>query len=169
MVNAMLGPVWEEPVKDAPARKWYRFLLSLGALGDLVCRIVENPKRENENAPTHLVFHSPVADGEDVRLGALWPHENAETKAKYLMGTLDLAALGALELKGGAKLDLRLLDGKVNVRLSAVKERRSEKSPTHQLWRTKPRKAAPAPAPAPSDALPPDADDGEGEEGAAAA
>ncbi len=167
MVNAMLGPAWEESVKDAPGRKWYRFLLSLGALGDVVCRIVENPKREAENAPTHLVFHSPIADGEDVRLGALWPHKNPETGAEYLMGVIDVALLGALELKGGAKLDLRLLDGKVNVRLSAVKERRSEKSPTHQLWRTKQRKAAPAtPASAEADALPPDAEE-EGESAAA--
>ena len=139
MTNALLGAAWEEAVKEAPERKWYRLLLAFGVLGSLPCRIVESPKKAIENAPTHLVFFSPVTGGEDLRIGALWPHKNEESGAEYLMGELDLAVLGILELKGGAKVDLRLVDGRLQMRLSAVKERASEKSPTHQLWRTKQR------------------------------
>jgi len=162
MVNAFVGPAWEEPVKEASGRKWYRLLLDLGVLGSLPCRVVENSKQANDKAPTHLVFYSPVADGEDVRIGALWPHVNEETKAEYLMGELQLDKLGLVELKGGAKIDFRLLAGGVGIRLSAVKQRASEKSPTHHAWRTKARMKAPAAGrPAEEADIAPDSEEGD--------
>ncbi len=160
MTNAFVGPAWEEPVKEAPGRKWYRLLLDLGVLGSLPCRVVENSKQANDKAPTHLVFYSPVTDGEDVRIGALWPHKNEETE--YLMGELELGKLGLVELKGGAKIDLRLLAGGVGIRLSAAKKRASEKSPTHHAWRTKARtKPQTAGTPAQEADIAPDAEEGD--------
>jgi len=144
MSKAVLGAAWSEAVKDAPDRRYFRVLLDLGVLGTLACRIVENAKRTNEKAPTHLVFFSPLADGEDVRIGALWPYKNPDNGAEYLTGHLELGSLGQVELKGGAKLDLRLLKERLGVRLSELRERASDRSPTHQLWRMTPRSKAQA-------------------------
>ncbi len=143
MSKAVLGAAWSEAVKDAPDRRYYRVLLDLGVLGALACRIVENAKRTNEKAPTHLVFFSPLADGEDVRIGALWPYRNPDSGAEYLTGHLELGSLGQVELKGGAKLDLRLLKERLGIRLSELRERASDRSPTHQLWLMTPRSKAP--------------------------
>jgi len=137
-MEIMLGPAWQEPVKGDSGRKYYRVLLRLGVLGVVPCRIVENAKRANEKAPTHLIFHSPIADGDDVKVGALWPHAGAA----YLLGQIELSAFGVLRLKGGATLDLRLVNEEIGIRLSAVGERKSDKSPTHQLWRLTPRSKA---------------------------
>jgi len=146
MSKAVLGAAWSEAVKDAPDRRYFRVLLDLGVLGTLACRIVENAKRTNEKAPTHLVFFSPLADGEDVRIGALWPYKNPDNGAEYLTGHLELGSLGQVELKGGAKLDLRLLKERLGIRLSELRERASDRSPTHQLWRMMPKPKAQAAA-----------------------
>jgi uncharacterized protein (DUF736 family) len=135
VANAKLGVAWSESVKDAPERRYYRALLDLGVLGSLPCRIVENAKRANEKAPTHLVFFSPLTGGEDLRVGALWPYKHPDTGAEYLTGHLDLGSLGLVELKGGAKVDLRLVKDSVAMRLSEARERARDRSPTHELWR----------------------------------
>lgn len=135
--DARLGVAWQEPVKDAPDRKKFSLALSLGVIGPLACRIVENPKRENPRAPTHLIFHTPI-DGEDRRVGALWPGKSERTGAEYLAGNVDLHALGVLDLRGGVKVDFRRVGDRLPVRLSKNEGAKTDRSPSHILWRMKP-------------------------------
>lgn len=146
--DAKLGVAWEEPVKDSPDRKRLSLALSLGAVGQAPCRIVENTKRENPQAPSHLVFHTPI-EGQDLRVGALWPGKS-RTGAEYLTGNIDLHAFGLLELRGGVKVDFRRVGDRLPVRLSKNEDRKSERSPSHVLWRMTPipkeKRAAGGPA-----------------------
>jgi|GEM_PF-5884195 len=132
-MKSLIGAAWKEAVKGAPDRAKFNVSLDLGMSGTLTCRIVENTSR-TEDAPTHLIFYSPI-EGQDVKVGALWPYGDAP----YLIGHIDLAAFGKIRLKGGIEIDFRLAGDRIGVRLSAVAERRNEKSPTHQLWRMRPR------------------------------
>lgn len=159
--DARLGVAWQEPVKDAPDRKRFSLSLSLGVIGPLSCRIVENPKRENPKAPTHLIFHTPI-EGEDLRLGALWPGKSERTGTEYLTGNVDLHALGVLELRGGVKVDFRRVGERLPVRLSKNKDGKTDRSPSHVLWRMQPApkdKRASGAAPAASASITEDVDE----------
>ena len=145
--DARIGVAWKEPVEGAPERSKHALALSLGILGQVPCRVVENPKREDPKAPTHLIFHTPF-EGEDRRVGALWPHTSKSSGAEYLLGQVDLRAFGELEILGGVKIDCRRVADPVGVRLSVNGEPKSDRSPTHYLWRLQPlpkdRRTAPA-------------------------
>ena len=132
--SLVIAAAWEEKTRGTD-RTWFRLAVDLGILPSIQARIVENTKREEmkENAPTHLFLFSPM-DGRDVRVGALWPYTNGEG-VTYLTGHIDLAAFGEVALKGGGRVDFRLTGERIGVRLSAVEEPKSERSPTHRLWR----------------------------------
>jgi uncharacterized protein (DUF736 family) len=135
--DARIGAAWREAVEGHPERSKYSLLLSVGIAGQVPCRIVENPKREDPKAPTHLIFHSPI-EGEDLCVGALWPHTSKSSHNDYLLGQVDIRALGLVEILGGIKLDFRRVADKVGVRLSKNGERKSDRSPTHYLWKMEP-------------------------------
>ena len=105
------------------------------------CRIVENSKPKSERSPSHLMFFSPV-EGEDRMVGAFWTRKSEKAGTEYLMGDITLSRFGLVEIKGGAKLDLRLAGGGLGVKLVAAKPSTAEDGknrPTHYLLRTVPR------------------------------
>lgn len=133
----MIGSAWEQEAKGSGGRKYLQVSVSLGGLlPALHCRVVENPKRTKPRSPTHIALYSP-RDGETVRIGAFWPHTNGNG-VSYLIGYVETRAFGKVQHLGGGETDFRLAGEKVGVRISAVRERLSEKSPTHQLWRMRP-------------------------------
>lgn len=136
MAKLLIGAAWKEAVKAAPDRSKFSVSLDLGMVGALACRIVENTSR-TEGAPTHLVFYSPI-EGQDIRVGAFWPYKDAP----YLTGNIELAAFGKVRLKGGIDVDFRLAGERIGVRFAPAGERKSEKSPTHLLWRMMPHSKA---------------------------
>ena len=135
--DARIGVAWKEPVEGAPERSKYMLALSAGIFGQVPCRVVESPKRENPKAPSHLIFHTPF-EGKDLCVGAFWPHTSRRSGAEYLLGEVDVNAFGELEMMGGVKVDCRRVGDKVKVRLSANTEPKSDRSPTHYLWRLQP-------------------------------
>jgi uncharacterized protein (DUF736 family) len=154
--DARIGVAWREPVEGHPERSRYSLALSLGLAGQVPCRIVENGKREDPKAPTHLIFHTPF-EGEDIRVGALWPHTSKNSGAQYLLGQVDVRAFGQLEVLGGVQVDFRRVAERVGVRLSKNESKKSDRSPTHFLWKMEPiskekRVAAAAQAKAEADA-----------------
>jgi len=155
---SLVGAAWQESVKDAPERSVYRLSLPLSIFGQIPCRLVENPKREEDKAPTHLLFHSPI-EGEDVKVGAFWARTAQASGSAYLAGEIDPAAFDVAELRGGSQVDARRMAGPVRVRLSRNAKRASDRSPTHLLWLMKPARRSPeaaasAEAPAPGDFAP---------------
>jgi len=134
---SLVGAAWQEAVKGAPERSVYRVSLPCSIFGQIVCRVVENPKREGEKFPTHLMFQSPF-EGEDVKVGAFWARVSPSTGSEYLGGEIDPAAFAVAELRGGAQVDGRRMAGPVRVRLSRNANRASDRSPTHLLWIMKP-------------------------------
>ncbi len=142
---SLVGAAWQEPVKSAPERSLYRVLLPCSIFGQVACRIVENAKRDKDQAPTHLMFHSPIG-GEDVKVGAFWARTSPTSGAEYLAGEIDPAAFEVAELRGGAKVDGRRMGGPVRVRLSRNTNRASDRSPTHHLWIMTPARKAQEPA-----------------------
>ncbi len=135
--DARVGVAWKEPVEGHPERFWYSLLLSMGLAGQVPCRIVENAKREDPKAPTHLLFHTPF-EGEDLRVGALWPHKSKNSGATYLIGHVDLRAFGDLQVLGGIQVDFRRVAERLSVRLQESDRQKSDRSPTHTLWRMDP-------------------------------
>lgn len=135
--DARVGVAWKEPVEGAPDRSKLALMLSAGIFGQIPCRVVENPRREDPKAPSHLIFHTPF-EGKDLRVGALWPHTSKTSGAEYLLGQVDPRAFGELEILGGVKIDCRRVADPVGVRLSANNEPKSDRSPTHYLWRLQP-------------------------------
>lgn len=135
--DARIGVAWREPVEGHPERSKYSLALSLGLAGQVSCRIVENGKREDPKAPTHLIFHTPF-EGEDLRVGALWPHTSQNSGAKYLIGQVDVRAFGLLEVMGGVQVDFRRVAERMGVRLSKNEAKKSDRSPTHFLWKMEP-------------------------------
>ena len=146
--DARVGVAWKEPVEGHPDRSRYSLMLSMGLAGQVPCRIVENQKREDPKSPTHLIFHTPF-EGEDLRVGALWPHTSRNSGAKYLIGHIDVRSFGELEILGGVQVDFRRVSDRVGVRLQENEAQRSERSPSHILWKMDPvskEKRLPAPA-----------------------
>ncbi len=135
--DARIGVAWKEAVDGHPERSRYTLKLSLGIAGQVPCRIVENPKREDPRAPTHLLFHTPF-EGEDLRVGALWPHKSKNSGATYLIGHVDLRAFGNLQVLGGIQVDFRRVAERLGVRLQESDLQKSDRSPTHTLWRMDP-------------------------------
>lgn len=148
--DARIGVAWREPVEGHPERSRYSLLFSFGLAGQAPCRIVENTKREDPKAPTHLIFHTPF-EGEDLRVGALWPHTSRSTGTQYLIGHVEVRAFGVLEVAGGVQVDFRRVADRVSIRLSQNEAKKSDRSPTHYLWRMDPiskeKRAAAAVAP----------------------
>lgn len=151
---SLVGAAWQESVKGAPDRSVYRVSLPCSIFGQIACRVVENPKREGEKAPTHLMFFSPF-EGEDVKVGAFWARTSPTTGSEYLGGEIDPAAFAVAELRGGAQVDGRRMAGPVRVRLSKNANRASDRSPTHLLWIMKPARRAEGPAAAAESAVVP--------------
>jgi len=135
--DARIGVAWKEAVEGHPERSRYTLKLSLGIAGQVPCRIVENPKREDPKSPTHLLFHTPF-EGEDLRVGALWPHTSKNSGATYLIGHVDLRSFGNLQVLGGIQVDFRRVAERLGVRLQESDRQKSDRSPTHTLWRMDP-------------------------------
>lgn len=137
-----VGAAWEEATEGDSGRKYYRVAVDLGGMiPSIWCRIAENAKPKSERSPSHVLFFSPVV-GDDRVVGAFWPRKSAETGTAYLMGQITPSKFGVIELKGGAKLDLRLAGGAVGVKLVAAKangESDGKNRPTHYLLRVMPR------------------------------
>lgn len=137
-----IGAAWEETTVADAEKRYYRVAVDLGGMiPSISCRIVENAKPKSERSPSHIMFFSPV-DGDDRVVGAFWPHKSEETGKSYLMGQITPSRFGIVELKGGAKLDLRLAGGAVGVKLVAAKadgDSEGKNRPTHYLLRTVPR------------------------------
>jgi len=133
-----VGAAWKEATASDPNKRYYRVAVDLGGLvPPAYCRIVENSKPKKDLSPTHYMFFSPV-DGDDRRVGAFWTQKSKESGTTYLMGELAPSSFGVIELKGGAKLDLRLAGGVVRVKLVAAKPAAVEDGknrPTHYLLR----------------------------------
>lgn len=137
-----VGSAWEQTTSGDPPRTYYGVALDLGGMVPPIhCRIAENPKPKTERSPSHFMFFSPV-DGEDRMVGSFWTRKSEKAGTTYLMGQITPYKFGVVELKGGAKLDLRLAGGAVGVKLVAAKPSEAEDGknrPTHYLLRTVPR------------------------------
>lgn len=140
----LLGAAWEDKAKGS-GRSFFNVAVDLGGLLQaigirIVARAEQRPTPNGKKTPSHVAFFTPL-DGEDAEVGAFWPFKSPTSGLDYLVGHLSLSKLGVVELKGGAKVDFRRTED-VSVRLTAVKERKGEKSPTHQLWRMTGKKKA---------------------------
>jgi uncharacterized protein (DUF736 family) len=137
-----VGSAWEEATANDPTKRYFRVAVDLGGLVPPIhCRIAENSKPKSERSPSHLMFFSPV-DGEGRVVGAFWTRTSEEAGTTYLMGRITPSRFGMVEIKGGAKLDLRLAGGALNVKLVAAKpapDAEGKNRPTHYLLRTTPR------------------------------
>jgi len=138
-----VGAAWEETPSGDPSKRYYRVALDLGGLVPPIhCRIAENAKPKSDRSPSHFMFFSPV-DGEDRMVGVFWPRKSVKAETTYLTGQVTPCLFGVVELKGGAKVDLRLAGGAVNVKLVASRagaEPDGKNRPTHYLLRMSPRK-----------------------------
>ena len=137
-----VGVAWEQETAGDPSKRYYGVALDLGGMvPPIYCRIAENSKPKGDRSPSHMMFFSPV-DGEDRMVGTFWTRKSEKTGTQYLMGEITLAKLGLVELKGGAKLDMRLAGGGLGVKLVAAKPSEAQDGknrPTHYLLRTVPR------------------------------
>ena len=137
-----VGSAWQEESAGDPSKRYYGVALDLGGLVPPIhCRIAENSKPKSERSPSHLMFFSPV-DGEDRVVGTFWTRRSEKTGTAYLMGQITPSKFGVVELKGGAKLDLRLAGGAVGVKFVAAKPSEAQDGknrPTHYLLRLVPR------------------------------
>lgn len=136
-----VGVAWEEETISDPTKQYYQVALDLGGLmPSISCRIVENGKRKSEGSPSHSMFYSPV-DGDDRHVGAFWPYKSEETGTAYLTGQIEVWKLGVIDLKGGGKVDFRLSDRTIRLKLVAAKDvadddsKIGKKRPTHYLLR----------------------------------
>ncbi len=133
-----VGSAWEESTANDAAKRYYRVAVDLGGMVPPIhCRIVENSKPKSERSPSHIMFFSPVEGGDRV-VGAFWTRKSEKTGTEYLMGDITLSKFGLVEIKGGAKLDLRLAGGGMGVKLVAAKPSASgdgKNRPTHYLLR----------------------------------
>lgn len=137
-----VGSAWEDATAGNPSKRYYGVSVDLGGLvPPMTCRIAENSKPKSERSPSHYMFFSPV-DGEDRLVGSFWTRKSEKAGTTYLMGQITPSRFGVVELKGGAKLDLRLAGGTLGVKLVAAKPSAAEDGknrPTHYLLRTVPR------------------------------
>ncbi len=137
-----VGAAWEETTAGDAGKRYYRVAVDLGGMiPSISCRIAENGKSKSERSPSHIMFFSPV-DGDDRVVGAFWTRKSEESGTAYLMGQITTSRFGVVELKGGAKLDLRLAGGAVGVKLVAAKasaDADGKNRPTHYLLRTVPK------------------------------
>lgn len=151
MKEQALGTAWREPTKGKEGKFHFNVRLDMGGMVPAIpCRIVENnpdAKRENKDAPDHLMFFTPSGEEDGRKVGAFWEKTAQESGATYLSGTVEIRRFGKVRHAGGAVTDFSLAGDPVRGKLVEFKERRGNgKGPTHILlpWTPKRRSGASA-------------------------